>query len=131
MRRGFRDSAEPALDEGDVVASAYHVRREITRVHTGAVFEAHDTMLDRLVALKLAWRDPGTPSLVTEARRCAALRDPCSVQVHGMGLYDGIEYAVAERVIGKLLRDDHDRTLMPELYLARLRRLVAAVARAH
>jgi serine/threonine-protein kinase len=131
MRRGFRDSAEPALGQGDVVASTYHVRREITRVHTGAVFEAHDTMLDRLVALKLAWRDPGTPSLVSEARRCAALRDPCSVQVHGMGVYEGVEYAVAERVQGKLLRDDIDRSLSVDLYLARLRRLIAAIARAH
>jgi len=109
MKRGFRDSSEAALVEGDVVASSYHVRREITRVHTGAVYEAHDTLLDRLVAIKLAWRDPGTPSLVSEARRCAAVRDPCSVQIHGMGMHQGVEYAIAERVVGKLLADEIDR----------------------
>ncbi|HEY5927500.1 MAG TPA: hypothetical protein VIV11_37705 [Kofleriaceae bacterium] len=131
MRRGFRDSGEPALDAGDIVAATYHVRREINRVHTGAVFEAHDTLLDRLVALKLAWRDPGTPSLVSEARRCASLRDPCAVQVHGMGIYQDVEYAVAERVVGRLLRDELERDPTTELYLSRFRKLTAAVARAH
>jgi len=88
-------------------------------------------LLDRLVALKLAWRKPETPSLVVEARRCAAVRDPCAVQVHGMGVHDGVEYAVGERVIGTLLRAEVDRALPPELYLARLRKLIAAVGRAH
>jgi CheY-like chemotaxis protein len=129
--RGFRDSAEPALGEGAVVAGTYHVRREIARSDTGIVYEAHDTLLDRLVALKLAWRDPGMPSLVSEARRCAAVRDPCSVQLHGMGMHEGVEYAIAERIVGKLLGDDLERSLPPELYLSRLRTLVAAVARAH
>ncbi|HEY5945345.1 MAG TPA: hypothetical protein VIV40_07635 [Kofleriaceae bacterium] len=130
--RGFRDSTEPVLDETEeVVAGAYRVRREIARSETGIVYEAHDQLLDRLVAIKLAWRDPGTPSLIVEARRCAAVRDPCSVQIHGMGTHQGVEYAVAERVVGKLLVEDLDRPLPPDLYLERFRKLVAAVARAH
>ena len=44
------------------------------RTDTGVVFEARDMLMDRLVAIKLAWRDPGTPSLILEARRCAAVR---------------------------------------------------------
>src|SRR5271154_2495259 len=98
---GFRDSPDRALATGEVVASTYQVHDEIARTDTGIVFEARDMLLDRLVALKLAWRDPGTPPLLGEARRCAAVRDPCAVQVHGMGTHRGAEFAVGERVLGR------------------------------
>jgi CheY-like chemotaxis protein len=130
MTRGFRDDAESPLSEGDTVASSYHVARELVRTLTGVLYEARDTLLDRLVALKLAWRDPGIPSLVSEARRCASVRDSCSVQIHGMGMYQGVEYAVAERVLGKLLGEEHT-ILGIEQYVSRWRRVVAAVARTH
>src|SRR5262249_29304064 len=71
------------------------------------------------------------PSLLAEARRCAAVRDPCSVQVHGMGTHNGVEYVVGERVIGRLLHDELDHPLTQDMYLTRLRTLVAAVMRAH
>src|SRR5262249_1932459 len=102
---GFRDSPTRALTRGEGVASAYAVRDEIARTETGAVYEANDMMLDRLVALKLAWRDPGTPSLIAEARRCSAVRDPCAVAIYGLGNHQGIEFVVGERVIGHLLAD--------------------------
>src|SRR3569623_2997992 len=97
---GYRESTHRPLAEGEVVASTYQIRDEITRTEDGVVFEARDMLLDRPVALKLAWRDPGTPSLLAEARRCAAVRDACAVQVHGTGAHNGVEFAVAERVIG-------------------------------
>src|ERR1051325_8241465 len=110
---GFRDSSTRVLNQGDVVASAYTVRNEIARTDTGVVFEARDMMLDRLVALKLAWRDPGMPSLILEARRCAAVRDPCAVGIYGMGNHQGIEYVVGERVTGRLLGEGLSRPLTP------------------
>src|SRR5579859_3696403 len=118
---GFRDSQQRPLAPGEVVASTYAIREEITRTDDGIVFEARDMMLDRPVAFKLAWRDPGTPSLIAEARRCAAVRDPCAVQLHGMGTHNGVEFAVGERVTGKMLRED----LRPaaDVYLSRLRAL--------
>jgi serine/threonine protein kinase len=128
---GFRDSTKPALSPGEVIASTYRVGAEIARTDDGVVFDARDMLLDRPVALKLAWRDPGTPSLIAEARRCAAVRDPCAVQVHGMGTHNGVEFAVAERVEGHLLKAELGQPLPPDRYLARLRTLVAAVARAH
>jgi CheY-like chemotaxis protein len=128
---GFRDSVKPALTNGEVVASTYQIRDEIVRTETGVVFEARDMMIDRLVALKLAWRDPGMPSLLLEARRCAAVRDPCAVAIHGMGMHNGVEYVVGERVIGQLLRDVVSTQLDAEAYLTRLRALVTAVSRAH
>jgi serine/threonine protein kinase len=130
---GFRDSPARAVNPGEVVASTYAIRDELARTDNGVVYEARDMMLDRLVALKLAWRDPGTPSLIIEARRCSAVRDPCAVAIHGMGNHNGMEFVVGERVVGRLLRELVDRQppLAPDVYLARLRSLVGAVARAH
>jgi serine/threonine protein kinase len=128
---GYRDSPTRALNQGDVVSSTYTIRSEVARTETGVVYEARDMVLDRLVALKLVWRDPGMPSLVVEARRCAAVRDPCAVAIHGMGNHQGTEFVVGERVIGRLLGELVHPPLAPHEHLAKLRQLVAAVARAH
>jgi serine/threonine protein kinase len=128
---GFRESPQRPLVSGEVVASTYVIRDEVARTDTGVVFEARDMLLDRPVAVKLAWRDPGLPSLLAEARRCAAVRDPCAVQVHGMGVHNGVEYVVGERVEGRLLHDELRTPLSEELYLARLRTLTSAVSTAH
>jgi serine/threonine-protein kinase len=129
---GFRDSPTPPLAEGEVLASTYQVRGEIARTDTGSVYEARDLLLDRLVAIKLAWRDPGAEPLLPEARRCALVRDPCAVAIYGMGHHNNVEYVVAERVEGQLL---HELLLgggLPhDVYLTKLRALAAAVARAH
>ena len=128
---GYRDSPQRPVASGEVVASTYSIHDEVARTDTGVVFAAHDMLLDRPVVVKLAWRDPGLPSLLAEARRCAAVRDPCAVQVHGMGVHNGLEYVIAERVEGTLLRDELAKQLPEERYLERLRTLVAAVACAH
>jgi len=128
---GFRDSPTRVLNPGEVVASTYAIRYEVTRTDTGLVFEARDMMLDRLVAIKLAWRDPGTPSLIAEARRCAQVRDLCAVAIHGMGNHQGVEYVVGERIMGVLLRELLQERLPAERYLTQLRTLIAAIARAH
>src|SRR5262249_3954657 len=128
---GFRDSPTRGLTYGDVVSSTYSIRDEIARTDTGIVFEARDMMLDRLVALKLAWRDPGMPSLILEARRCAAGPDPCAVAIHGRGNHQGIESVVGERVGGRLLGELLVRPPGPSEYMARFRTLVAAVMHAH
>jgi serine/threonine-protein kinase len=128
---GYRGSAHRPVASGEVIASTYQIKDEIARADDGVVFDARDMLLDRPVALKLAWRDPGNPSLIAEARRCAAVRDPCAVQVHGMGTHNGLEYAVGERVVGRLLHDEVQDRLAPDVYLTRLRTLTRAVARAH
>lgn len=70
---GFRDSPHRPFASGEVVASTYAIRDEVARTDTGIVFDASDMLLDRPVVVKLAWRDPGLPSLLAEARRCAAV----------------------------------------------------------
>jgi CheY-like chemotaxis protein len=129
---GFKESTQPSLSAGEVVSSTYQIRHEIARTDSGIVYEARDLLLDRLVALKLAWRDAGNPPLIAEARRCAVVRDPCSVAVYGMGQHNGIEYAAAERVLGRMLSDHLAEGGLPhDLFLTTFRTLVAAVARAH
>jgi CheY-like chemotaxis protein len=128
---GFRESPMRPLGVDEVVASTYIIRDEIARTDDGIVFEARDMMLDRLVALKLAWRDPGNPSLIAEARRCAAVRAPCAVQIHGMGTHNGVEFAVGERVTGRQLAAEVTRPLAGDLYISRLRTLTSAVTYAH
>ncbi len=128
---GFRDSEESALGVGDVIASTYAIKDELARTETGVVFEARDLIFDRAVVMKFAWRDPGTPSLLAEARRCAIVRDPCSVSIYGMGNHNGIEYVVGELVEGTMLADLLLRPIAHDDYLHKLRTLSAAVGRAH
>jgi serine/threonine protein kinase len=131
---GFRDSPHAALSSGEVIGSTYAIQHELVRTETGVVFDARDMLMDRQVALKLAWRDPGTPPLLAEARRTALVRDPCAAAVYGMGTHSGVNYLVGERVTGTLLSELADvrrSQQSSETYLARFRRLVAAVARAH
>ncbi|CAN5912679.1 hypothetical protein BH11MYX3_BH11MYX3_13220 [soil metagenome] len=119
------------LVHGDLVGASYTIREPIARDADGIVFEAKDMLLDRLLALKLAWRDPGQPSMIFEARRCAAVRAECAAAIYGMGMHQGIEYIVGERITGTLLREVLDKPMTPEQYLTKLRGIASAVARAH
>jgi serine/threonine protein kinase len=104
---GFRDSPEPSLGIGEVVSSTYTVRREIARGDAGSVFEVWDMLVERAAVLKVAWRDPGTPSLVPEARRCAAVAShgTAAAAVFGVGNHRGAEYLAGEYIDGVTARD--------------------------
>ena len=115
------------LSHGELVGGCYAIRETLAQSETGTVYEARDMMLDRLVALKLG--EPGAPSLILETRRMAAIRDACAAAVYAMGSHLGREFVVAERVTGALLREVPSPTT--DLYMTRLRMLVAAVACAH
>jgi len=128
---GFRASPTRALPPGEVVASTYAIGDEVARADDGCVFEARDMRLDRTVALKLGWRDAGTPSLVGEAKRCAAVVGPCAVEIHGMGAHNGVEFVVGERVHGALIGNTLTPPLALDRYLARLHAIAVSVARAH
>jgi len=91
------------------------------------VYEADDPSIGRKVAVKLG--APGT--LLAEAKRCAAVADPCAVHIYAVGQHDGQDYVAGERVVGRLLNAELDQPLAPDAYLTRLRAVVAAVARAH
>jgi serine/threonine protein kinase len=100
---GFRDSPQPPLNPGEVVLSTYQVRREISRTDTGATLEAWDMLLERGIALKIAWKDPGTPALLAEARRCSSVADDGAVAIYGLGNHKGSEVVVGELISGVTL----------------------------
>ncbi|MBP9167959.1 MAG: response regulator [Kofleriaceae bacterium] len=102
---GFRNSPDPALSPGEVVASQYSARRELARTDSGALFEAWDMVLERTVVLKLAWRDPGSPSLLAEGRRCAGVASDAAAAIYSMGHHRGAEVLVGEFLPATSLRD--------------------------
>jgi serine/threonine protein kinase len=74
------------------------------------VYKAHDTLLDRFVALKLVRRDLGTGvdyavQLQQEARAAAAINHPNVVQVFSSGIDHGQFYLVMELVAHGSLDD--------------------------
>lgn len=129
---GFRDSETPALRAQEVVDSRFQVISYLGRSDTGAVYEARDMLLDRPVALKLAWRDAGSPRLLPEARQCSAIAGPPAVGVFAVGTYQGTEYVAGERVTGERLLDLVARGPMRDDDVLELWRvLVEAMAACH
>jgi serine/threonine protein kinase len=70
----------------------------------GVVYEARDTELDRVVALKLLHPDlreqaagRGTRALLDEARNMARVRHPAVLTVHQVGTHGGQVYVAMER----------------------------------
>jgi CheY-like chemotaxis protein len=128
---GFRDSPVGAVQQGEVILSTFRVGESIARTDTGEVFAGWDMLLERPVALKIAWRDQGTPPLLPEARRCAAVMDPGAVEIYQLGAHQGLETVVAERVEGGLLAGWAPGGASPEDVLEVLRAAIHAVAAAH
>ena len=75
----------------------------------GVIFKAHDTVLDRLVALKfisseVAVTDELRTRFFREAQACARLSHPNIVTVHDLGENDGRFFIVMELLEGEDLR---------------------------
>ncbi len=85
---------------GELLAGVYEIVKLLGRGGMGQVFEAHDHLLNRKVAIKAAWPNPLTPPLRNEARALAAFQHPSLVSVHTLGEHRGIDYLVMERVYG-------------------------------
>ena len=78
---GFRDSPEPVLSAGEVVASQYTARREVARSEGAALIEAWDMLLERTVLLKDKIRLlPGVSNNHAKARKQDEL---CCSHFHG------------------------------------------------
>lgn len=75
----------------------------------GTVWKAHDTQLDRLVAVKIPRHDQVDPAdveqFLREARAAAQLRHPNIVAVHEVGREDGTLYIVSDLIQGVTLAD--------------------------
>ncbi|MGB8220987.1 MAG: protein kinase [Polyangiales bacterium] len=100
-------ASEPPIDSenrifatGELLDGIYEIVLLLGRGGMGQVFEAHDHLLNRRVAIKAAWPNPLTPPLRNEARALAAFQHPSLVSVHTLGEHRGIDYLVMERVYG-------------------------------
>jgi serine/threonine-protein kinase len=95
---------------GELLDGVYEIVKLLGRGGMGQVFEAHDHLLNRRVAIKAAWPNPLTPPLRNEARALAAFQHPSLVSVHTLGEHRGIDYLVMERVYGvSLTQHAHTR----------------------
>lgn len=98
----------PLFPVGTVLNECYRLRCVLGSGGMGHVYEAHDTALNRLVAIKVSRPDIAAETLVREARIMAAFRHPGLPTVHAMGKYKGVDYVVMERLVGRSLADYMD-----------------------
>jgi serine/threonine protein kinase len=97
-----------AADTPETAGTRYAITGELGRGGMGTVYEAHDSVLDRPVALKVLTLGEGeaaaTERMLTEARVMAGLEHPGIVPVHDAGtLPDGRVYYAMKLVRGELL----------------------------
>jgi WD40 repeat protein len=120
-----------------VRVAGYEVLGELGRGGMGVVYQARDTRLERLVALKMILHaDYAGPAererFRDEARAVARLSHPNVVQVYEVGDYQGLPYFSLEYCGGGSLARKLGGTPLPPAEAARLLEVLArAVAAAH
>lgn len=123
---------------GVVLEQRYRVQARIAQGGMASVYRAHDTRLDRAVAVKIMHAPyAGDPNFVrrfiTEAKAAAAVNHPNIVAVYDQGTEDELTYLVMELVDGRTLRDvltDQGR-LTPGETVSVLGPVLDALAAAH
>ena len=86
--------------DGEIVAETYEVRAVLGSGGMGEVYEAHDRILNRRVALKVVRPGIASDYLLREGRALAAIHHPGIVTVHSMGMHRDVAFLVLERVRG-------------------------------
>lgn len=100
----------PAAATGATRPARYRVLGELGRGGMGIVYKAHDTVLDRTVALKvlpeaLRENEQALQNFLREAKSAAKLNHPNIVTVYDAGEQDGRYYIAMEYVDGTTLKD--------------------------
>jgi eukaryotic-like serine/threonine-protein kinase len=90
----------PLFATGDVLADTYEIRAMLGAGGMGEVYEAHDRVLNRRVAIKVIFPHIPIDYLLREGRALAAIRHPGIVAVHAMGRHGDVGFLVLERVLG-------------------------------
>jgi serine/threonine protein kinase len=94
---------------GTLLHGRYRLDAEIGRGGMGVVYRAHDTLLQRDVAVKVlssaALGTEGRARMLHEARAAAQLRHPNIIDVHDAGEADRVPFIVALRVFRLLCID--------------------------
>ncbi|WP_240181840.1 Stk1 family PASTA domain-containing Ser/Thr kinase [Nocardioides sp. 616] len=131
-----RDSGDPMV--GRTLEQRYRILRRVARGGMASVYEAVDTRLDRVVAVKVMHPGLGEDEefvarFVREARAAAGLSHPNIVSVHDQGEDDGTVFLAMEYVAGHTLRDviRKESPMTPARALALLDPVLSALATAH
>lgn len=118
---------------GATLYGRYRLENELGRGGMGIVYAAHDSLLDRAVAIKaLSETGVGTegrPRLLREAQAIARLDHPHIVPVYDAGEINDTPFIVMQLVAGKNLRDSGPLPLSQIITLAT--QLCAALEHAH
>jgi ABC-type oligopeptide transport system substrate-binding subunit len=119
---------------GTLLNERYRLEAELGRGAMAIVYRAHDTMLERDVAVKImseatALGTEGRARLLHEARAAASLNHPHIVSVHDAGEADGSPFIVMELVEGESLH--HRRPEALEDIVAIARQICTALDYAH
>jgi CheY-like chemotaxis protein len=93
---------------GDVLGGVFEIRALIGEGGMGQVFEARDRLLNRRVAIKVAWPD-AVSNVRAEALALAALRHPSMIAIHALNCHGGLDYVVMERIYGMTLEAHIER----------------------
>lgn len=116
------------------VIGQYEIKRELGSGAFGKVFQARDTLLDRMVALKVlrSNEDVPTASLLAEARAAAALNHLNVCAVHSVETSSGAPMIVMEFVEGQPLDTQLEPgALSPETAADFGRQVAQGMAAAH
>jgi ABC-type oligopeptide transport system substrate-binding subunit len=118
---------------GTTLQNRYRLDAEIGRGGMGVVYRAHDTLLERDVAVKVLSEatlgSEGRARLLHEAQSAAQLNHPNIVSIHDVGEADGSPFIVMELVEGESLHDRRPEAL--DDILAMARQVCAALEHAH
>ena len=131
-----RSVADPVI--GRLLDGRYRVGPKIARGGMATVYEATDTRLDRVVAVKVMHANLGEDGdfatrFVREARSAARLSHPHVVAVFDQGDDDGTLFLAMEYIPGHTLRDliRKEAPMSPAKALALIDPVLSALAAAH
>lgn len=135
---GLQRSADPLLDRLGFLAHQYRILRLLGRGAMGAVYLAHESALDRHVAIKVLPLDATHDSqsrerFRREARIAARLHHPGLVPLYSFGEHEDLLYFVMAYVDGETLgqRMRRDRRFDSEEVRRVLAELADAIGHAH
>jgi tetratricopeptide (TPR) repeat protein len=116
-----------------LINNRYQMDTLLGRGGMGAIYRAHDTFLERDVAVKVldetGLGTEGRARLLNEARAAAQLNHPNIVSVYDAGEQDGAPYIVMELVDGKSLYELRPQKVAEILAIAK--QICAALEHAH
>lgn len=93
-------SEQGVFQQGELLAGNYEIRAVLGSGGMGEVYEAHDRVLNRRVAIKVVRPHIASDYLLREGRALAAIHHPGIVAVHAMGTHRNVPFLVLERVRG-------------------------------